>query len=159
MDYPDQKKLQELFDYIDGKLIRKKTIGVSKAGSAVGRIGNRSYLVTDIGKKRCLVHRIVFMWHYGWLPEMIDHINGNRTDNRIENMRPATKLQNNANASIRRDNTTGFKGVSINKGKYVANIRIGGKKVSLGSFETALEADAAVRVRREEIHGEYARHK
>lgn len=58
-----------------------------------------------------MVHRLVFLYHHGWLPTELDHINGNRSDNRIENLRPVTREQNMGHRGRPRNNKSGFKGV------------------------------------------------
>lgn len=96
-------------------------------------------------------HRVVWMLHYGeWPKECIDHINGIRTDNRIENLRGVSKRVNLKNSKRRVDNKTGVTGVSFdaNRCRYNASIRINGKDVYLGRFKTLDEAAAAVKAAR-----------
>jgi len=72
----------------------------------------------------------------------VDHINHNRLDNRKENLRICTQLQNAANKKIYTNNKTGYKGCTLNKitGKYLAGIRVNNKQIWLGTYETAKEA-------------------
>lgn len=79
--------------------------------------------------------------------EFVDHINGNRQDNRVENLRWATAQENCRNCSLYSNNTTGFKGVHFKKssGKYGAGIRIDGKRHHIGYYDTAEEASEAYR--------------
>lgn len=87
-----------------------------------------------------------------------DHINRNRLDNRKSNLRIATPTQNAANANLRKDNTSGFKGVTWNKGlaRWKAQVRDGGKRLFLGYFTDAAEAARAYDRRAKELFGEFA---
>lgn len=132
-----QQRVKELFDYHpDGYLTWKKTIGGrANAGSIAGSMTSNGYLLIRIKQKSTMAHRIVFLWHHGYLPEQdIDHIDGNRTNNRIENLREATRSQNNANSKIARNNTSGYKGVQWCKAtrKWRAVIWINNKRKCLG---------------------------
>jgi hypothetical protein len=88
----------------------------------------------------------------------VDHINRNGLDNRRSNLRPATTSQNNANQGRRRDNTSGFKGVSWHASRKRWNARIGfqGKTISLGHYLTREEAARAYDQAAIEMYGEYA---
>lgn len=110
------------------------------------------------GKVYC-AHRVVFYYHHGYLPEYVDHINHNRSDNRIENLRAATPSENQCNRVLNRNNTSGVKGVTWNKNrnKWQASICFEGKVYNLGRFEKLEDAEAAVAKKRIEVHGQYAR--
>lgn len=88
----------------------------------------------------------------------VDHINRNGLDNRRLNLRPATTSQNNVNQGLRRDNTSGFKGVSWHSAGRRWNARIGfeGKTRSLGHYLTREEAARAYDIAAIEMYGEYA---
>jgi hypothetical protein len=88
----------------------------------------------------------------------IDHINGNRLDNRRCNLRMVNKCGNTQNARMRSDNTSGVKGVSKQGEKWTARVQSNGKRVFVGIFTTKEEAEKAVRSRREELHGPFANH-
>ena len=89
----------------------------------------------------------------------IDHINGDKMDNRRCNLRPVTHAQNNQNKGLRRDSTTGYKGVCFDKrsGKYLAYINANGKRTYLGLFDDKLSAAYAYDTAALQLHGEYAR--
>lgn len=92
-----------------------------------------------------LVHRLVWLYFYGELPKgCIDHINGVRIDNRIDNLRIATKLQNSWN----RKNARGYTYLK-GRNKYKAQIRIGGKHINLGHFDKEEDAMNAYLVAKE----------
>ena len=89
----------------------------------------------------------------------IDHINGDKMDNRRCNLRFATHAQNNQNKGLRRDSTTGYKGVCFDKrsGKYIAYINANGKRTYLGYFDDKLSAAYAYDAAALQMHGDYAR--
>lgn len=90
--------------------------------------------------------------------ESIDHINRNRLDNRLCNLRPCTVLENNRNRGACKSNKTGFKGVCFekSKGKYKATIGVNYKKIHIGYFETAEEASEAYKEKSAELFGDYS---
>ena len=151
----------ELYDYKDGELYWKKSnnnkvkIGSKAGGSSVNSDGRKSI---SVNKKRHLASRVIFLHQKGYLPTMVDHINGIKTDNRIENLRPITSLTNNQNAKIRKDNNSGIKGVSLKKGKWYVQLRINGFKKSFGYFKDLELADLVAQEARDKYHGEYACH-
>ena len=116
-------------------------------------------------------HGYVRSWceHYGFFklhrlllgfdtPDMVDHINGIRSDNRRCNLRLATAEQNSRNSAMHRDNRTGYKGVSLHKsGKYHARINVDKRCISLGYFTDPLQAALAYDKAATLYFGEYAR--
>ena len=103
-------------------------------------------------------------WFYvtgKWPENLIDHKDGNGLNNRWVNLRPATKRQNAANTGAPRNNTSGFKGVSLLKktGRYRAYITQDGRQRSLGNYDTAEAAHAAYAAAAAEVYGEFARAK
>lgn len=89
--------------------------------------------------------------------EQADHINGDTLDNRRSNLRIATQSQNNMNGKRRKDNTTGYKGVSKRGNKWRAYIQVGYKQFHLGYFETEELAHRARCEAANELHGEFKR--
>jgi len=153
--------INDLFRYEDGLLIRKVTITqYARKGDVVGHVGNSGYMSCSIVGTMFLVHRAIFLMHHGYLPKYVDHIDGNKLNNRIENLRPATAIENAYNCKMSKNNTSGVKGVSWNKGtkKWEANINVAGVRFNLGHFETLEEAKEAIDVCRTEAHGKFARH-
>jgi len=138
-----QELLHNLFEYKDGFLIRKTTVSHNaKQGDVIHQIEPRGYVVVLINGKTYKVHRLIFLMHHGYLPEKIDHIDCNKTNNKIENLRPATHTQNLQNRPKYRNNTSGLKGVSFHKktSKWQSSIRIAGKQKYLGIFESKEDA-------------------
>jgi hypothetical protein len=149
-----QEFVKECFDYVDGKLIwkqrpihhfqdewRQRIFNSRQAGSVAGTLISGYQMVNFVGR-RMSVHRLVFLWHHGFLPDELDHIDRNPLNNRIENLRPASHSDNCKNRSLYASNTSGFKGVSFHKssGKWSASIRIGNKSQHLGLFKDINEA-------------------
>lgn len=155
--------LNELFTYDKetGNLLWKiKPSGKVKVGDIAGTLKSHGYICVGINCNRYRAHRLIFLMHKGYLPEIIDHINGNKADNRIENLRAVTVAQNQYNRKTNADNTSGYKGVGWHKSnkKWEARIRLEGKPIHLGYFDNVEEADAVVRAAREELHGDFANH-
>ena len=110
-----QEQAKELFNYKDGQLYRKiDRNNRFKAGSKVGHfVKSTGYRMVEIGGVPYPEHSIVYLMHHGFIPKMIDHINGCTTNNTIENLRQATSAQNAWNAKRSAANTSGIKGVSF----------------------------------------------
>ena len=130
----------ELLNYQDGELYWAVSRGTSKAGSRAGSTNSEGYRQVQVDGTRLLEHRIIYEMHNGSIPEgmQIDHINGVKDDNRIENLRVVTSSENNQN---RRQ----AKGFIFHKltGKFMAQIRVGGKQIYLGLHDTPVDARAA----------------
>lgn len=104
-------------------------------------------------------HRLVWFLHYGEQPpEYIDHINGDRTDNRPENLRKACHHTNLANAKRREDNKSGVKGVRRSGNKWIGSVSFKGDRHYVGPFTEIAEAEIAVRQLREQLHGDFTNH-
>jgi hypothetical protein len=155
-----QDLLKELFDYREGKLFWKISKKRIKVGDETGTINSTGYKCTTVNQKTYLTHRLIFLYHYGYLPEMIDHIDGNPLNNNIENLREANKYQNQQNAKRRTDNKTGIKGVTVCKhaNKYMARVRIDGVRKYLGLFDTLDEAEKVITQTRLKLHKEFTKH-
>lgn len=151
-----QSQVNELFEYRDGGLYwRTKP---KRGGFRAGYVNSAGYRGITVSWKLYLEHRLVFLLHHGYLPEFIDHINGDKADNRIENLRPCTVSQNHYNR--RYHGTSGVKGVhwAKERNKWVATLTIDGKQRTLGRFCDIESAKAAVDSARAKHHGEFARY-
>jgi hypothetical protein len=118
------------------------------------------YLQVSLCGRPYLVHRVVYLMMTGrWPRKEIDHINGDRTDNRWVNLRVASRSQNGANKGISQANNSGYKGVHLCSftGLWRARIKMKGKSTCLGRFPTPEEAHAAYVVAAKRVHGPYAR--
>lgn len=102
--------------------------------------------------------RLAWLYTHGdWPKNEIDHINGNPSDNRIENLREATRSENGANRAIHKNNKSGFKGVTKKRNKWTACVAINKKRFRLGSFDSPEEAHAAYLKKSKEVQKEFAR--
>ena len=162
-EYPSQERLRELFDYReDGVLIHKSVTHYGKkqlVGTVAGTTNTTGYVRIGISGQMWQGHRLIWIFHKGSVPDgmQIDHINGIRNDNRIENLRLATQQQNILNVPVKRTSTTGLKGVHFEPrtGKFYSVIKINGKAKGLGTFVTAEEAHEAYVVAARQLHGEF----
>lgn len=152
-------KVQELFDCRDGQLIwRKRPNARVAAGTVAGTINNIGYSVVAVLGKKVHAHRLIWLWHGRELPEQIDHINGDRADNRIENLRASDYITNACNSKARPSNTSGVKNICWcnTYRKWVVQIIYGGGKKISGRFRDIEEAKRFATEKRAELHGEFA---
>jgi len=157
-----QEGIKELFDYRDGHLHWKRTapgrdLDLSKPA---GGIQNAGYVFVKIQDKKYRVHRLIFLMQRGYLPKILDHIDGDRTNNKIENLRAADAAQNRYNSKLSKSSTSGIKGVYWHKPveKWAAEIKVNGKRKRLGFFYDKEVAAQIVRIARLKYHGEFANH-
>lgn len=152
--------LHSLFEYKDGVLFRKINRANTKIGDKAGWIGNKGYTLIGINHKDYLEHRLIFMMFYGYMPDYIDHINGNRNDNRIENLREATCVTNGYNQKISVRNKSGCKNVSWNKArnKWVVRIVYGNNKIKQWYVESLEFAELLAHEARIKFHGAFVNH-
>jgi hypothetical protein len=121
------------------------------------RLLKRGYLYVSFKNKKILAHRVIIAIVSGcWPSGQIDHINGDRTDNRYENLRVVEQWQNNANARVSSRNKSGHKGVSITKRGIISTITVRGKTIRLGSFQTVEAAAEAYKRASLQYFGEYS---
>ena len=164
-----QERLKELLSYNSesGEFIWKiRRSRGALAGGIAGRISKAKrdagggYRWIGIDGKEYLAHRLAWLYMTGVEPQGdIDHRNTDRADNRFANLREADGSQNMANKVRQANNTTGFKGVSLNKatGKFVASIQRGGAYKYLGLFKTPEQAHAAYAAEAKSLFGDFAR--
>lgn len=147
-----QQRLHELFVYKDGNLIRN--------GKIAGSVNKQGYRCICVDYKIYRAHRLVFLYHHGYLPEQIDHVDKNPGNNMIENLRPATNGQNCMNRGMMRNNTSGAKGVFWDKEvcKWRVAVRINRKLKSFGRYVDKELAELVAVMAREKHHGTFANH-
>lgn len=138
--YEDAKAM---FAVADGELRRRTTRGGEVAGKKAGTLKKDGYTSIYVCGKFFQAHRVVWLLTYGNWPQCaVDHINGNRSDNRVENLRLCSLSQNQWNKKAATSSSTGLKGVvhARCKTRFIAQIYIGGKPKYLGTFHTAKDA-------------------
>jgi len=160
---PSAQRIEELLSYEPetGKLYWKQAVTRwIKPGDEAGTSSRHAVDVT-IDKIKYRAHRVIWLLIHKKDPGemMIDHIDGNPHNNKIDNLRVATAKQNQCNQKIRSDNTSGLKGVSwsAERKKWQTGIQVNGKRVALGRFNTKEEAYAAYCEAARRLHGEFAR--
>lgn len=136
---------------------------VPRHGARVGRQAGsiekyHGYRRIRVNYQSIHAHIIAFVLMTGEWPKLeIDHINGDRSDNRWANLREATKSQNRYNQRMHRDNCAGLKGVYARRGGYRACIKFNGRHIHLGDFPDKYQAHAAYVAAAEKYFGEFAR--
>lgn len=146
------------YDPDTGSMTWLVTKGRCVKGREVGNPHSCGYRETHIGGHRIYVHRLVWLYHYGKMPGgQIDHINGDRSDNRIKNLRAVTQQQNSANMRMKSNNKSGYKGVTKYGNRYIAHIHISGKTSYLGSYDTPVAAHGAYARAAQRAFGDYHR--
>ena len=140
--------LEDTFYVKDSKLFWKiDPWGRGQKDTEAGFTDQRGYRRVKYKQKTYFVHRLIYELCVGPIPEgyEVDHKNLDPSDNSLDNLRLATASQNTSNRRRFSNNTTGYKGVTLHKqtGKYVAHIRVQGKRIHLGLHETVEKAFAA----------------
>lgn len=151
------------YDPETGQIVRK-TIGTPGnqryVGNEAGWIETKGYRAIMVAGKIYKAHRIAWLFLTGeWPALQIDHINGNKSDNRAVNLRLATSGENQRNRGKLRTNTSGFKGVHWIKRrrKYAASIRFDGCRKHLGYFDSPEDASRAYSTAAKQYHGNFAK--
>lgn len=160
MDRYEELSKEVNYDKINGKFTWKEHKKGRKKDLSVGSMsGDGRYLVVGFKGKTIYLHRLAFFMCHGFVPESVDHVNHNGTDNRERNLREVDQVENLKNTSMHRHNTSGFNGVSYYKqgGKYEAYLHVKGKKIKLGMFNSKLDAIAA-RIRANKEYGFHKNH-
>jgi hypothetical protein len=155
------KRVRELFNYDPrtGLFTRRIAVGSrGRKGDNPGTDNRNGYLRIIVDYKKYYAHRLAWLHVFGFMPPKLDHIDNNRSNNRVSNLRIATQSQNLANISKPRHNTSGFKGVHWAKQnkKWMAQITINGKYIYLGTFPTAEEAYSVYVAAAKKHHGTFA---
>lgn len=120
---------------------------------------SEGYVSISLYNRKYCAHRLAWLYVYGeWPTKQLDHINMDRSDNRIGNLREATTAQNSQNARCRIDNVSGVKGVAWDrsKGKWQVNIASQGIRHFIGRFDNLDDAAAAYENAARALHGEFA---
>lgn len=143
-----------------GDFVWTVTKGRKRAGEVAGSPDRLGYRLIRIDGRLYLGHHLVWLAEHGRIPREIDHIDGNPSNNRIENLRECTRAENQRNVRRHRDNTSGYKGVyeqSRGKARWFAKVMQNGKQRHLGTFSTREEAARAYDAAACEIYGRFAK--
>lgn len=144
-----------LYDGETGNLISKSSTGSRwKAGRVVGGVNDLGYVTVSVGGKRLGAHRVVWAIYYGhWPLNDIDHIDGVRSNNRIDNLRDVSAETNLQNRRLpQRNNKSGLLGVSPNRKRFSASIKVDGVKHHLGTYDTPEEAHKVYLMCKRQFH-------
>jgi Demerecviridae HNH endonuclease len=156
-------KAVALFRYDDrtGKIFWRTNHRRIKAGDEAGSIASsHGYRIVSLKQRTYLQHRVVWLLYYGeWPKGLVDHINLDKLDNRIENLRAANYSQSNANRRGKRKRVGSLKGASFLRGRRVwrSSIKMDGKTKNLGDYRTELEAHLVFCAAAKLCHGSFAR--
>lgn len=155
--------IKDVWVYRDGGLYWRIKAGRGVSVKYPGDLVNPApdplgYQYVTWRRKHYAVHRVVFLLVHGWLPDCVDHIDGNPQNNVSDNLRPATRLQNQFNRRINTRTKSGVKNVTPHQGKWCVRFSIDRRTKHFGCFDTIEQASEAAACVRAELHGEFARH-
>jgi len=169
INYNKEKELN--WEYLTSVLEYNTTTGIfinkinrsnsALKGSIAGntdQIHSNKYLEVYLNNYHYAAHRLAWFYCFKeWPNGLIDHIDGNKSNNSLDNLRECSYSENFYNSVLRKDNSSGYKGVCLDKrsNKYRAYIYINGRQKSLGYYNTALEASNAYRNMAKNLHGEF----
>jgi hypothetical protein len=162
---PSQEIIRKLLVYKNGELIWRErgngSFDKQFAGKTAGHIAEFGRKVIRFNQYGLFVsHVIVWVYHNGEIPNGydVDHIDNNKLNDKIENLRLATRSQNLYNTRIRTNNNSGVKGVCFNpdNNNWRARLRVNKTQIEVGSFETKEQAQQAIFDARQKYHGEFA---
>ena len=156
-----QVRLKQLFVYDPktGHFTNRLSRGRAKEGARAGSPHTEGYRRIIIDYEKHYEHHLAWVYTYGVFPIELDHANGIRDDNRLENLRECTRTENNFN-SLRLTGESGLKGAYLDKRSHAwySKIQLGGQVKFLGNFGSAQEAHNAFMIEAELHHGEFALH-
>jgi len=153
-----QERVKQVFKYVQGNLYWKINLGSrGKIGVKAGNLNSGGYYIVQVDKVQYYIHRLIYLYHHGYIPKFIDHKHGKSIGNYIWNLRPCTVSENRANSSLNKNNTSGFRGVLLQKstGKWIARVKYKGVSYQLGTYKDPKNASIAVEKKRKELHGRF----
>ena len=154
------EELRELlaYDLATGVFTWRRDVHHVKTGQKAGGKNLEGYWVITVNRRGYRAHRLAWLHVYGvWPRAEIDHINSVRDDNRIANLREATRAENNRNRKKQHNGRCSLKGIYLAKGRFRAQIRAHGKTTHIGYYDTEEEAHAAYVAAAEKEFGAFAR--
>lgn len=142
-----QERLKEVLDYLPetGDFVWKVRSTKADIGDVAGSVGPLGYRIMSVDGYRCLAHRLAWFYMTGaWPKKHVDHINGNKDDNRIANLRDVSVSDNAHNTKrLRSTNTSGFPGVYPKRSMFLSRITVRNRIMHLGHFATIAQARIA----------------
>jgi len=156
-----QELVKRIFDYKEGFLYWKikftTKINIGQKAGCLAHFKRCDRYVIKINGFRYLSSRVIFLWHEGWLPEVVDHRNHDTLNDNIDNLRAADKYKNAQNVSSRKNSTSQYLGVYFNRDKkWVAQIRINDRSKYIGVFDIEKNAACAYNEAAKKHFGEFA---
>lgn len=154
-----QNYLKEIFEYKNGNLFWKlQKSNRVKTGDKCGSINSSGYLNAKLDGKKYLIHRLIFLYHHGFLPKIVDHIDNNILNNKIENLREANDSQSASNIKMPKTNSSGIKGISFDKKtkKWHVQLSVNNKKMYFGQYFDKNVAKFVSDTMRYKYHKEFA---
>ncbi len=151
-----QQRLHELFEYDNGAFISNET-KQKKFGTPITPIHRYRRLVID--GKAYAIHMLVYLYHYGYMPKVIDHIDNDRSNNCIENLRSVTQQQNCINRVKHSNNKSGHKNVHWSRAmnKWCVAMSVDGFRLTIGHYDDIEFAALVAEEARYKYHGHFAR--
>ena len=155
--HPTKDELRSWFEYDSGNLfrIRSTKMRPDTLGKPFGGLTGGGYVQGWFKGKLYYLHHLVYLYHFGTLPEVIDHKDGDKLDNKVENLRGATPMLNTHNRVGNVGAASPFKGVSKKRGKWRARITVNKVTYSLSSFDTEEQARDAYNEKAKVLHGDF----
>jgi len=151
-----QQKLKELFYYKDGHLYNiKNRSSNSFKDERIGHTNLLGYISTAIDTIHYYEHRLIWMFHYGYMPKYIDHIDRNPSNNNLGNLREVSQRMNTWNRTKGKNTSSQYKGVFYDKRCTYRPWRARIKNKTIGHYKTELEAAHAFDEKSLEVYGEY----
>jgi hypothetical protein len=152
---PSYEEIDRTFDYNPetGIFTRKiATARCTKIGDIAGHINSQGYVIIKYLGEAYKAHRLAWLLTYKkWPLEDIDHIDGNKSNNSMSNLREVSRSINSLNTRSTSSNKSGYRGVSLHNGKWRARIMINGKQTIIGTYDTPEEASQAYLVYKKSI--------
>ena len=154
------KQIADLFIYKNNKLYWRNRVNSNvAAGAEAGTVSPLGYVKICYKRQIYYAHRLIFLLVNGFLPDEVDHIDGNPNNNKITNLRAAQRHENCQNTRKRKDNVSGIKNVCWFKprGKWKVELQVNKKRVHIGYYENITDAAKAATIARNKYHGDFAR--
>ena len=150
----NQHEVLNYFNYENGNLYKR-----FKKDKPMGHLSNEGYVVVGFNKKAQFAHRVIFLMFNGWLPKCIDHIDGDKSNNKIENLRPSNVHTNAYNQSVREKSFSGIKNVTWNKisKKWLVKLSVNKEIKYFGLYNDIDYAKFIAEAMRYKYHGKFAR--